>query len=234
MTDELTRIKAAYNERTERKMDDRYALTFPGELYMIQRREKETLNLLRRHGINPAHVRVLEVGCGRGHRLADWVRWGGKPDCLFGIDLMEDFVAQAREILPTAHLSSGSADHLDYPDGYFDVVIQSTVFTSVFDDALATRIANEMQRVCRPDGAILWYDFRYPVPWNKNVRPMKLADVRRFFPEWRLHSRLVTLLPPLTRRLARLSFTLCRLLEMVPFLRSHYLILMTRKDKENA
>ena len=39
MTNELERIRAAYNERTEKKLDDRYALTRPGELYMLQRRE---------------------------------------------------------------------------------------------------------------------------------------------------------------------------------------------------
>lgn len=234
MTDELERIRAAYNERTEKKLDDRYALTRPGELYMLQRREAETLRLLRRAGVNPAKVRVLEVGCGRGNRLMDWMRWGAKPENLFGIDLMEDFVIEAKQSLPAAHLTAGSAEKLDYPDGYFDVVMQSTVFTSIFDESLCTRIANEMQRVCRPDGIILWYDFRYPVPWNKNVRPMRLDDVRRYFGGWVLDSKLVTLLPPIARVLARLSFTLCRMIEFLPFLRSHYLIVMKRKDDSRA
>jgi len=183
--------------------------------------------MLRRSGrTDLRQARVLEVGCGRGSRLADWPRWGADPTRLAGVDLMETFIAEARKLLPQADLKTGSGDALPWPDDHFDIVVQQTVFTSVPDPALRRAIANEMRRVTRPGGCLLWYDFRYPNPRNPDVQPMPAGEIRALFPDCRITLRSVTLLPPLARALAPISHCLCRILERIPPLRSHLLALI--------
>jgi len=228
-TGEIKRIKLFYRARISEGIVNRYSLLNPGELYIMHRREEETLKLLKRYGVEPEKARVLEIGCGNGSRLLDWLRWGASPSRLYGNDLMEEFILQAKEKLPSAHLSTGSADSLPFENGFFTVVAQSMVFTSILDDSLRAAIAAEMLRVLAPGGVILWYDFRYPSPGNKNVRAIGADGIKRLFPGCSADLRSLTLLPPIARRLARISFTACRLLEKLPPLRSHYMAVIRKK-----
>jgi ubiquinone/menaquinone biosynthesis C-methylase UbiE len=190
---------------------------------MLQRREEETLRLLRREGLADLRGRrILEIGCGRGTRLVDWLRWGAPADALHGVDLMEAFVGEARQTLPRAHFGVASGNRLPFRDGEFDVVVQSTVFSSILDPAMRRAVADEMVRVRAPAGAILWYDFRYPNIRNKDVKPVTASEIAALFPGRRIALRSLTLLPPLARRLAPVSVFACRALEkLCPPLRSH-------------
>lgn len=227
MNDELARIRDVYRRRSE-LLDDRRSTR--GEVFMLQHREQAILRLLRRNGlVDLAETRILEVGCGRGKPLADWMLWGASADNLHGIDVMEPFVRQARTLLPRAAFVVGSADRLPFIDRSFDVVTQLTMFTSILDPAMRRAAAAEMQRVLAPGGAILWYDFRYPSPFNRDVRPVRWRELRGLFAGWRIDSITTTLLPPLARRLAGRSLRACRFLEAaLPPLRSHYVALLTR------
>jgi ubiquinone/menaquinone biosynthesis C-methylase UbiE len=227
------RIKAVYRRRMQSDLFDRYSLTRPGELYMRQQREQAILQMLRRANLSQlSNVRVLEVGCGRGKTLADWTRWGALQSNLCGIDLMEPFVREASELLPNATLLVGSAGQLPFPDRSFDIVTQFTVFTSILDETMRHAVAAEIQRVLTPAGAVLWYDFRYPSPRNRDVRPVGLREVRMLFPGWTADVVTTTLLPPVARSLAKLSFRACSFIESaLPPLRSHYLVLL-RKPAE--
>ncbi|HEU5018869.1 MAG TPA: class I SAM-dependent methyltransferase [Pseudolabrys sp.] len=226
--DEIARIRKAYEGRIEQGVIDRYSLFFPGELYMLQRREEETLRLLARHGLTSLRdLTILDVGCGRGTRFIDWMRWGALPSSIYGIDLLEPFIKEARQNVPGSHVAVGAADHLPFPAGSFDLVVQSTVFTSILDPSLKEAVASEMARILRPNGFILWYDFRYPSFFNRNVRPIKLAELKSLFPGRQIVWRSLTLLPPIARKLAPVSMSACRVLESsMPLLRSHYLALI--------
>jgi ubiquinone/menaquinone biosynthesis C-methylase UbiE len=229
---EAERIKEAYRSRVRRGATERYSLLAPGELYMTQRREEEILRLLAKHGRGDLKgINVLEVGCGRGAPLLDWCRWGAAPSSLHGIDLMEPFVRQAKQLLPRANLIVGNADRMPYPDRTFQIVVQLTVFTSILADELKRAVAAEMCRVTAADGLILWYDFRYPSPRNPDARAIGLPELRRLFPGWSADVRSLTLLPPLARALARCSMGACRLLEFsLPPLRSHYLAVLRKES----
>jgi ubiquinone/menaquinone biosynthesis C-methylase UbiE len=202
-TQEISRIRSAYDKRMREGAFERYSLVIPGELYMVQRREEHMLSLLRKHRVHPLKgKKILEIGCGRGSRLADWARWGAAPQDLFGIDLMPQLIAEAKKNLPAAQLSVGSADRLEFGDHSFDIVVQYTMFTSILDYALKQNIAAEMRRVLKPGGVIVWYDFRYPNPSNPDVKPVGAGEIARLFPGCRVDKKLVTLLPPLARLLA--------------------------------
>lgn len=229
---EIERIRKAYEGRIEKGLIGRYSLFYPGELYMLQRREEETLRLLCRQGLTDLrNRRILEIGCGRGTRLFDWLRWGAKPDGLYGIDLMEAFIGEARESLPRAHFNVASASQLPFRDGEFDIVVQSTVFSSILDAALRRAVADEMVRVAGPHGVILWYDFRYPSFRNSDVSPVSACDIKALFPGRTIAFRSLTLLPPIARRLAPLSIFACRILEkLFPPLRSHLVALIREQS----
>ena len=68
----------------------------------------------------------------------------------------------------------------------------------------------------------MWYDFRVGNPWNRHVRGMSRRHLRALFPGWRGTFRLVTLLPPLARRLHALTPVLYPVLAAVPPLRTHW------------
>ena len=231
--DELERIRRAYRKRAESSIAERYSIFRPGELYMQHRRERLVLDLLRKAGLSSlSGHRILEIGCGRGQRLADFQRWGAEPEMVHGIELVSSFVSEARKRYPGYRLAQASAHLLPFLDGAFDIVAQFTVLTSILDDALRSTVASEMLRVLRPGGLVLWYDFRYPNPWNSDVRPVGAPEIRRLFAGYASTIRSVTLLPPVARRIAEKSPTLCNLLETLPFLRSHYMALIQKtRDK---
>ena len=68
------------------------------------------------------------------------------------------------------------------------------------------RIASEMIRVVKKEGAILWYDYHVNNPWNPDVRGVKKQEIHRLFPGCRIRLQRMTLAPPLVRLLAPYSW----------------------------
>jgi ubiquinone/menaquinone biosynthesis C-methylase UbiE len=228
MNREIARIREVYRRRADVGACARYARSQPSERYFHLRRDEELRRLL---GDAPdlATARILEVGCGRGQPLADWQRWGAQAKNLYGVDLMESFLQEAKATLPGANLFVGSADRLPFRNTCFDIVVQLTMFASILNPAMRKDAAAEMLRVLMPGGRIIWYDFRYPSPRNADVRPIGIREIETLFPDCQIGSVSITLLPPLVRLLAPVSFTICRLLETtVPLLRSHYLAVIRK------
>ncbi len=52
-----------------------------------------------------------------------------------------------------------------------------------------------------PGGGVLVYDFVVNNPHNPDVRKLILGELQALFPDARLHSRRLTLAPPVARRL---------------------------------
>jgi hypothetical protein len=91
---------------------------------------------------------------------------------------------------------------------------------------VAAGIGRELVRITRPGGLIFVYDMRYPNPWNKDVRRITKAAIRRWFPGCRLRTRTLTLLPQLARPIGRRAGFLYGPLAAVPPLRSHALYVL--------
>jgi ubiquinone/menaquinone biosynthesis C-methylase UbiE len=117
---------------------------------------------------------------------------------------------------------------LPWSDAQFDVVLQSTVFTSILDERMKLAVAREMLRVLSPTGAIIWYDFRYDNPANKNVRGIAAAEIHALFPGCRVDKELTTLAPPIARRLVPHAWLLASALERLRLLNTHYLAVIRR------
>jgi ubiquinone/menaquinone biosynthesis C-methylase UbiE len=113
------------------------------------------------------------------------VKWGALPTNLVGVDLLPERVAEARALCPSGvRIEVGSAAKLDFPDGSFDLVLQSTVCTSVVDTQLKRQVAAEMQRVVKDDGLVLWYDYSVNNPWNPDVQGIRKKRRNRSTFSW--------------------------------------------------
>ena len=227
---EVERIKKAYERRKAGDKEKVYSYFNQGNLYIIHQREKGLIHCLKHLKLTDlSDKKILEVGCGTGGLLREFVKYGAKPKNLHGIDLLEERIERARELNPNIEFLCGDASSLPYEDRFFDIVMQFTVFTSILDSGMKEKIASEMLRVLKADGTIIWYDYYVNNPWNPDVKGVKNKEIRELFPNCVFSLKRVTLAPPIVRTLAPFSTLLCLILDKVPFLRSHYLGIIRRK-----
>jgi SAM-dependent methyltransferase len=223
---EQARIAAYYQQRHDAGLARRYSLSQPGSLFRMQQFERDTLAALARHGYDDlSRSRILDVGCGDGAFLRRLVSWGAEPSLLAGVDLLDERVARPRRIDASLDVRQADASLLPFENASFDLVFQLTVFSSILDPAMRHAVAGEMARVLKPGGAVVSYDFRVARD-RQNTRPLLVAELRELFPGFAVDARRVTLVPPLARALARWSWLLCELLEAVPLLRTHDLVVL--------
>lgn len=221
--DEAARIRAEYARREREIGREFYALTTPANLFVRHGQQRALLDTLRTGGLLPlAEKRVLEVGCGRGQWLTVFEDFGVRRENLAGIDLDASRLAEAEHRYPGADLRVGDATALPWPSASFDIVFQSTVFTSILDGEVRRRVAAEMRRVVRPGGVVLWYDFRYDNPRNAHVRGIGAAEIRELFGGCAVTLTPVTLATPLSRLIVPKSWLLASTLERLGVLNTHY------------
>jgi hypothetical protein len=133
-------------------------------------------------------------------------------------------------VLPAAtSVWLGDALLAPVPDSSQDLVLQSTVFSSLLDAEFQQRLAAAMWGWLKPGGHLLWYDFTFDNPRNPDVRGVPLSRVRALFPHGRVQAQRVTLAPPLARALCRIHPGLYPVFNTVPWLRTHVLAWI-RKD----
>lgn len=190
----------------------------------VQERQRAMLRLLSRLGIKCCEdLSLVEVGCGTGQNLLEFLRLGFQPRHLVGIELLEERVAAANEVLPAGIVRCGDAVHAGLPTASQDIVFQSVVFSSLLDDEYQRELADAMWRWVKPGGGVLWYDFIYNNPSNPDVRGVPVRRVRALFPDGEVTVRRVTLAPPIARALCHLHPALYSVANLMPFLRTHVL-----------
>jgi len=226
--DEIDRLRRVYKHRIQLNLAAKYSRTNPGHLFALHEREATMAALFHSAGLDSlTSLRILDLGCGAGATLRQYLEYGANSDQLCGIDLLPEFAEKARSL--HLQVTCGSASDLPFPDCSFDLVSQFTLFTSVLDPATRRRIADEMDRVLRPGGKILWYDFAVDNPANPDVRGVRMAEVRQLFPGYSIATRRITLAPPLGRMIGHLGPTLYFLVSKFRFLCTHYLCLLQKR-----
>jgi SAM-dependent methyltransferase len=174
-----------------------------------------------------ASLRVVDVGCGKGGDLAHIAEL--LPDAaLFGVDLSEERIAAARLAVPAATLQVQNGDTLPFQDCSVQLVVLSTVLSSILDPGTRRQVAAEAYRIMSDDGMLLIYDIRLPSPVNPNVCRIGKGELRALLPTARIWSYPITLLPPVARSLCRRWPGLYQPLACIRPLRSHYLSVVTR------
>lgn len=209
--------------------DSKWSTANPGNQAILEERKRKVLGLLAAHDFMPVSDRkILEVGCGSGRVMREFLSLGATPANCHGLDLLPDRIAEAARNCPGVNFQTANAERIPFPDSAFDLVVAFTVFSSILDKDLSSRIAEEMGRVLRSRGAILWFDFRFNNPWNPNVRGMRREHIHGLFPGYQHIARSLTLLPPIARRLGPFTKVLYPVLASIPALRSHLLCLLRK------
>jgi SAM-dependent methyltransferase len=227
---EVDRLRDVYRGYSARGLSrSKWSADNSGNQAIQRERGLKTQELLQRAGFLPlGSRRILDVGCGTGEILAGFEPLGARWENLFGVDVIPERIRTARQNFPQITFQLANAESLPFPDGSFDLIAVFTVFTSILNRQMAANVAREITRALRSGGAVLWYDFRLDNPFNEHVRGMSRKNIQGLFPDFKTSLETVSLLPPLARRLGSLTNLLYPRLRAFPFLRTHYLGLLTK------
>ena len=205
---EINEVIKRYARRSRSvENDNRYSIFNPEVYKSLHERQRELIRLLRAHNLtNPAELKLLEIGCRSGTNLLELIRLGFDPANIIANELLHDRAELARKNLPKlVNFYEGDASLLPFEQESLDIVFQSTVFSSILDDDFRQKLANNMWAWLRPGGGILWYDFTFNNPNNPDVRGVPLSRIRKLFPEAKIYHHRITLAPPLSRIICKIS-----------------------------
>lgn len=226
---EVDRLRSVYRDRENAETRARYSPFLTYNLCAHHEREEVMFKLLRSNGVRSlSGLKILDVGCSTGSMLRRLLDFEADAGELFGVDLLERRVKTARSLSSDAQLLCSDASALPFPNRSFDLVIQSTLFTSVLGADVKKRMASEILRVMSNGAKLIWYDFRYNNPLNKDVRGIGKREIRVLFPGCKVTSRSVTLAPPIGRMVCRNSTLLYHVLGSLKFLCTHYVCLIEK------
>jgi SAM-dependent methyltransferase len=199
---------AAYSPYYREHGDDRNdLLTNPGVLFQTLAFDRANIRALGKLNLDRSKAKVLDVGCGTGSSILSLLRLGFDPANLSGIDLEQDRIDRALRQAPNVDFRCGDARQLQFADGTFDLVLESTMFVLMPDESLAREIAGEMIRVTRKGRYIMLVDWRYGKPGKAHYRGVSAARIRNLFDVGR-RTRVTgvergALIPPVGRFLSR-------------------------------
>lgn len=103
---------------------------------------------------------ILEVGFGTGHCLVEIAKSVGPSDRVLGIDISDQMLAQAHELLTKeglidrAELKRGDAEQLPYETNSLDGIFFSFTL-ELFDTPELPKVLAECRRVLRPGGRLV-------------------------------------------------------------------------------
>jgi len=185
--------------------------------------------------VYPANALILDVSCNDGGSLVHFLRTGFAPEHLYGVDIIENRVRDARKRFPYSHVTLGDAAEMPYDDGTFDIVYESTMFAQLTGEAVASKIPAEMLRVARDRGFLLLSDWRSSKPGNRNYRALSKRRIRSLFQVGRktvvLASYPGAIIPPVGRPLSKHTGALYFLLRSVfPFLAGHRVTVLQKRE----
>lgn len=149
--------------------------------WIYQPAQDEMILLLRAHGAR----RVADIACGTGI-LATRIAAEVQPDEVYGVDMSDGMLEQARARSSEVRWIKGPAERLPFADGALDAVVTTTAF-HFFDQPAAMR---EFHRVLAPGGVAAVATISPPLPqplWQLSanlanpVHSPPPAEMRRLF-----------------------------------------------------
>ena len=95
-------------------------ICYGGYKYIEGRWEKVARSILKHYKL-PPNAKILDVGCGKGYLLYDFLKVLPKAE-VYGIDISKYAIANSKEEIKN-NLYLGHANNLPWKDNYFDLVI---------------------------------------------------------------------------------------------------------------
>lgn len=223
MSDEVNKIKERYQKRKQHSFSQYSTYTN----FIVKKRQKKYKGIICSKFDDVSRLKLIEIGAGGGGNLDFFKELEILPQNIYANELLEDRVQVLEKYHNDVHILPGDAIQIDSNlDNYFDVVFQSTVFTSILDIEFKKTLADKMWKLLKPGGIILWYDFQFDNPKNKDVKGVKKKEIIQLFPQAKKFDfSKTTLAPPIGRRVGKLY----PIFNGFPFLKTH-LIAVIEKD----
>jgi ubiquinone/menaquinone biosynthesis C-methylase UbiE len=95
--------------------------------------------------------RILDVGCGGGY-FTHAISGLGSPREVFGIDISENAIQQARSDYPGINFSVGEITSLEFQEEFFEAIFAIEVLEHIMDVGLALK---ELNRVLKKGGYLV-------------------------------------------------------------------------------
>ena len=154
------------------------------------------------------------------------INLGANEKNISGIDIRDSSILNAKRRYPKAHFNMMDARILTYENNTFDCIISFTLLSSVLGFDNRKRIINEAMRVLKPNGFIIYYDMRYNNPFNNNIVGINKKELSKLFTNMKLDLNLLTIVPPVARRLGFLTKFLYPQISKISLFNSHYMFLV--------
>lgn len=201
--DEIQKIKRRYQKNKSKIGNIFFEKHKKYTNYLVNEREAVYTKVLRDwHSKDFRGVTFLEIGAGEGTNIPLFCKLGLSMSDIWLNELLEYRIQILKRKYSETNILPGNALDLKFKEK-FDIVFQSTVFSSILDFGFKQALASKMIEFLKPGGLLLWYDFIYDNPYNRDVKGIPLGEIRRLFPDLTICFRRVTLLPPLGRRLGK-------------------------------
>lgn len=209
-------ISERYERRKLSTLANKNAASIYYNYYIQAERELRYLEIITRYFGFTGPIKIIEIGAGSGGNLLFMKRIGFKWENIFANELLSDRIELLKTNLPGIHVFEGDACTISHAyNNSFEIVFQSTVFTSILDIDFKIRLATKMWDLVKSNGIILWYDFVYDNPRNKDVKGVNKKEIRKLFPEAKkITYYKTTLAPPIGRKVGKFYplFNACSLL----------------------
>ena len=242
--DSIQKIRQFYKERqlTLEKEWEGPTYTWgwrnPVGFYARQKSRHYLIEMLNKQSLFLAEKKILDIGCGYGDWLRFFAELKGSSLGLVGVDISPQRISTAKAINPGIELIIGNAVLLPFPDESFDIVTQFDTFEHFLDEANLRKAAQELTRVLKKKGFLLWFDLLPFLPSADLTRGYSLKEVKTLFPEFELIDY-----KPIFKKfnlgftsvstiytLPRFSLILADLAQKIPFGRfTNLMVLMQRK-----
>jgi ubiquinone/menaquinone biosynthesis C-methylase UbiE len=111
--------------------------------WVYQPAQTQAIAVLRDHGA----TKIADIACGTGI-LADRIQRELHPAEIYGVDMSDGMLAQAKQRSPEVTWLKGPAEQLPFDDGVLDAVVTTSAF-HFFDHPVAL---GDFYRVLRPGG----------------------------------------------------------------------------------
>ena len=174
---EINRILSVYNKyMAHSRLKNKWSISNKGNRIIYNERKSNISKIIHDLGIRLTSKNILDVGCAGGNIFNLLQDLGAKEENIYGIDVRGDRLEEAKELFPASNFMQMDARELNFDDATFDIVFTFTIFSSIIEKKIRMEVANEICRVLKPNGVIIYYDIRYNNPFNSNVIKMTLDD----------------------------------------------------------
>src|SRR3990172_11588242 len=153
--EEIKQIKERYTKRNSIS-ENLYNPLTTDVIFRRQEFERVLIKIIKdNYSYNLKNLKLLEIGCGVGSNLSKFIELGFEPKNIIGNELILERVISARKILPKeVNIIEGNALELSFPSKTFDIVFQSTVFSSILDINFRKTLAFKLWNFTKPNGGI--------------------------------------------------------------------------------